>query len=543
MADNETTAPPSDLSAGEAVDETTAAEFMSALDAEFAELETEIARIGALPQAGTPQKVAMLQALRAKWKERNTARVEDEDRPRWRRSIDEALQEAIGQILDDQAVDIDGNLAFNLETDTVQRNAPKVMQALAAGLGEAMASGAVRAKSSEPETGPQQLLRQLLAGFGSAMGQALKPAAAKAAAAPKPTGRSHRENGEANAAVSDEALGEGEGEGESRGESGSLPTATEAPPETAQALGSKSAAKEPASAVNAGSATHYLLDALSLDEGDGSEAGRFIGLAPVDGRRRIFGGTLLGQALQAACLTVDMSDRVPHVLHANFLRPGEPTVAVDYAVETLLDGASFSSRQVRASQDGQLLFLATASFHVPEPGLAHQITMPSTEPPDEFPTYVEQLEASLERAPKRLIFRAMARQPQLFERRDVDPTDMVDPQPTHGERRFWFKATQPLPDVLSVHYAALAWASDIGLLTRSGEVHGLNWLAPGVTAASLDHALWFHRPFRADNWLLYVSQSPSAEAGRGFCVGRIFARDGTLVASVAQEGLVRIAAG
>lgn|GEM_PF-37296 len=504
------------------VDAALAQEVMGEIDAEFAELEAEIQRIAELPTTAAPEKVALLAALREKWRARLKERAEeaekDDKRPPWRKRIDKVLEGAIEEILEDQEVDLDGNLAFKLESATVQKHAPAVMQALASGLGEALTSSVSLGDKGKPETGAQQLMRQLLAGFGTAFGQAMGPMAANAlkVTMPKPGAEPAAEAAEpadAEAEVEAEPAADVEAEGEA-------PESSEVAPEGDE---------EPLA--------ERMLDRLFLDPVDDD---RFRGYAPNDGRPRIFGGLVAGQAMLAAAKTIDDEERQAHSLHAYFLQQGDPAAPIDYVVTRVRDGGSFSTRHVEAVQGDTTIFTTSVSFHRPEPGMAHQSPMPAAPPPDEVPTREDLFAGYVERAPHNLVFKMLAREEQALDRRSVDPTDMISPQPRAGLKRVWFKTHGRLPDHPALHRAALTYASDYGLLPACVEVHGVTWMDPRIILTSLDHAVWFHRPFRADDWLLYVMESPSADAGRGFNMGRIYSRDGMLVASVAQEGLMRI---
>ncbi|MEI7891918.1 MAG: acyl-CoA thioesterase II [Myxococcales bacterium] len=251
----------------------------------------------------------------------------------------------------------------------------------------------------------------------------------------------------------------------------------------------------------------------------------------------VFGGQVLGQALSAAVQTVP-SERLPHSLHAYFLRPGNVSKPVVYDVDRIRDGGSFTTRRVVAIQDGQAIFNLAASFQKPEEGLDHQDKLPTAPPPESVPTEQERLAAFAQRLPKFLRGRALADRP--FELRPVDPADdPFLPSPQAPLRSVWLRATGKLSDDPAMHRYLLAYASDYSFLTTALLPHGVTWLTPGMQVASLDHVMWFHREFRVDEWLLHVIDSPSAQGARGLVRGRVFTADGRLVASTAQEGLIR----
>ena len=248
------------------------------------------------------------------------------------------------------------------------------------------------------------------------------------------------------------------------------------------------------------------------------------GRQPETSLQRVFGGQVLGQALAAATRTVD-PDRLVHSLHGYFLRPGDTGVPIVYRPEPTRDGGSFSSRRVVASQHGKPIFYMSASFQRPESGLDHADPMPADVPaPDESPTLGSVLEARTNRTAD-----AWNKEWAALDVRLAGATGT----------RFWIRAAGKLPDQPALHACVLAYASDLTLLGASLVRHGLVIGDRRIQPASLDHAMWFHRPFRADEWLLYDQASPSASGGRGFTTGRLFTVDGVLVASAVQEGLIR----
>jgi acyl-CoA thioesterase-2 len=275
-----------------------------------------------------------------------------------------------------------------------------------------------------------------------------------------------------------------------------------------------------------------LLDLEALDRD------LFRGHSPADGRPRVFGGQVLGQALVAACRTVE-SGRAAHSLHAYFLRPGDPKVPILYEVDRIRDGKSFTTRRVRAIQRGEAIFSTSVSFQIAEPGLEHQAPMPDAPPALSLPTNEERMRAGLARTHAGML-EALLELERPIEQRDADPFDPVAPRPFTGLRRIWFRAHGELPDDPVLHQCVLAYASDLSLLDSALIHHGVSWFDARLIAASLDHAIWFHRPCRADRWLLYAMESPSASGARGFNLGRMYAEDGRLVASMAQESLMRL---
>lgn len=249
----------------------------------------------------------------------------------------------------------------------------------------------------------------------------------------------------------------------------------------------------------------------------------------------VFGGQVLGQALMAASRTVE--DRLAHSLHAYFLRPGNPAEAIDYEVHRVRDGGSFSTRRILAKQSGKEILTAIVSFQIAEQGLDHQIDMPPAPGHETLTTELDQrrkLEAYMpERSRERLL------QERSIEIRPVDPIDPLKPTPRPPHKQQWLRALGELPDDPILHRCLLAYASDFGLLATSLNPHGRTFMDPAMQVASLDHAIWFHREFRMDDWLLYDMDSPSASHGRGFSRGNIFNKEGELVASTTQEALIR----
>ena len=253
------------------------------------------------------------------------------------------------------------------------------------------------------------------------------------------------------------------------------------------------------------------------------------------GTSRIYGGQVLAQSLVAASRTVD-DDRPIHSLHGYFILPGDLDAPVVYFVDRLRDGGSFTTRRVTAIQHGRAIFNMAASFHRVEEGVEHQTPMPDVPPPEELPSEVDLIRAMRDRIPERL--RPILTQDRPLDWRPVEQVDPFDPKPMDPVRHVWVRAQGSVEDPLH-HRAMLAYASDYGILGSALQPHGLSYRRGDVMVASLDHALWFHRPFQVDQWLLYAIESPATAGARGFGRGSFFTRDGRLVASVAQEGLVR----
>lgn len=255
------------------------------------------------------------------------------------------------------------------------------------------------------------------------------------------------------------------------------------------------------------------------------------------GRGRIFGGQVIAQGLAAAERSVE-EDRTPHSMHAYFMRPGDEDFPVIYRVVRDRDGRSFSTRRVIAQQKGRPILSMAVNFQIAEDGLAHQAAMPDVPGPDELVTELDHWRAHEDKIPEKA--RWMMLRPRPFEMRSVDPFLPGVPEPREPVSCVWFKTVAPLPDDPAVHRHALAHASDSRLLGTAMLPHGVSWHTHNMQNASLDHSLWLHEDFRADEWLLYAMDSTWAGHARGFNRGQIFTQDGRLVASVAQEGLIRV---
>jgi acyl-CoA thioesterase-2 len=277
-----------------------------------------------------------------------------------------------------------------------------------------------------------------------------------------------------------------------------------------------------------------LLDLLDLEQ---LERDLFRGRSPDEQRQRVFGGQVAGQALVAAGRTVPPGsegrpDRTVHSLHAYFLRPGDPAVPIIYDVDRIRDGRSFTTRRVVAIQHGRAIFNLAASFHVPEPGLEHQDPMPEAPPPESLPSIREVLAAKARG-------RIPAEWDPGIEQRYCDPESWWNSTPRDPDLLVWLKAAGRLPDDPMLHCCVAAYASDLMLLDTPLLPHGLSWMRQQAFGASLDHAMWFHRAFRADEWFLYAQHSPSATGGLGLATGSMFTRDGRLAVTVMQQGLIR----
>ena len=282
------------------------------------------------------------------------------------------------------------------------------------------------------------------------------------------------------------------------------------------------------------SAVQDLLAILDLER---LELNLFRGRSPQVGWQRVFGGQVIGQARVAACRTVDVAGRPPHSLHAYFLLPGDPKVPIIYEVDRIRDGKSFTTRRVVAIQHGQAIYTMAVSFHRDEPGMSHQAKMPEVTKPEDLPNEAHIKERVLPMMPDPV--RRYYERERPIEWRPVELDRYLGKKIEDGRFHVWIRATARLPDEPAIHQCVLAYASDMLLLDSALIPHGRTVFEQTLMAASLDHALWFHRPFRADDWLLYTQESPSSHGARGYCRGDIFTRDGVLVASVAQEGLMR----
>jgi acyl-CoA thioesterase II len=279
-------------------------------------------------------------------------------------------------------------------------------------------------------------------------------------------------------------------------------------------------------------AVKSLLEILNLEQ---LEVNLFRGLSPQTRWQRVYGGQVIGQALVAATRTVE--ERPVHSLHAYFLLGGDPKVPIIYDVDRIRDGKSFTTRRVVAIQHGQAIFSMSVSFHKDEPGFSHQAEMPKVPDPDQLPSEQQIRENVMPMMPEAV--RRYYESERPIELRPVEYGRYLSREHRSPNFHVWIRTTAPLPDDAAIHQCVLAYASDMTLLDTSLIPHGQTVFNKRIQAASLDHALWFHRPFRADEWLLYAQDTPNASGARGLSRGLIFSRDGKLVASVAQEGLIR----
>lgn len=296
-------------------------------------------------------------------------------------------------------------------------------------------------------------------------------------------------------------------------------------------LARNAAAGLDASAATDGqTAVDRLVDLLDLEQ---VEENIFRGVSPPHSPVRVFGGQVAGQALVAAGRTVP-DERHVHSLHAYFIRGGDPGIPIVYEVDRIRDGRSFTTRRVVAIQHGKAIFALSASFQHPEPGLEHADEMPDVPRPDELPTYADRVRDFTG-------LRGMT-VPRPIDVRYVNDPPWITRGKGAGSARnqVWMRADGRLPDDRLLHVCVLTYASDMTLLDSPLARHGVYWDLDNVKGASLDHALWFHRPFRADEWILYDTESPSASGARSLATGRFFTKDGTLVATVVQEGLLRV---
>ena len=281
--------------------------------------------------------------------------------------------------------------------------------------------------------------------------------------------------------------------------------------------------------------TRALDDLLVLLELERLEVNLFRGLSPDEDQQRVFGGQVAAQALVAAGRTVE-SDRPVHSLHSYFLRPGDPNVPIIYEVDRIRDGRSFTTRRVIAIQHGRVIFNLAASFQIVESGPDHEMEMPEVPGPEALPTYRERLQPYLGRLGAEMVEWLSRERP--IDSRPVEDPHWLVPGPRPPEQDVWIRTNGTLPDDPLLHACIVAYASDLSLLDTATLPHAIGYDGH-YQMASLDHAMWFHRPFRADEWLLYHQTSPSAHGARGLALGHVFTHDGTLAITVMQEGLIR----
>jgi acyl-CoA thioesterase-2 len=273
-------------------------------------------------------------------------------------------------------------------------------------------------------------------------------------------------------------------------------------------------------------------DLLALLDLENIEVNIFRGHSPAGSPQvRVFGGQVAGQALVAAARTVESPS--VHSLHAYFLRPGDAGAPILYQVDRIRDGRSYTTRRVVAVQHGQAIFNLQASFHRPEPGLEHQIAMPEVPDPESIPTFRERME------PYKFVLGAAFDEPRPLDIRHIGPAPIERTGIKQDQQLIWFRTDGTLPDDAMLHACIVTYASDLTLLDTAVLPHGYVWPNKDIQMASLDHAMWFHRPFRADEWLLYQQTAISTSGSRGLAIGSIFTRDGALAVSVVQEGVIR----
>lgn len=281
-------------------------------------------------------------------------------------------------------------------------------------------------------------------------------------------------------------------------------------------------------------AMNNLLSLLNLEK---LEEGLFRGQSEDLGLHQVFGGQVVGQALYAAKQTVS-AGRIIHSFHSYFLRPGNSQKAIIYDVETLRDGKSFSARRVRAVQNNQPIFYMTASFQGTERGFEHQNNMPQTTGPEGVTSEAEIFQQYSHLIPAGVREKVLAEKP--FEIRPVSFHNPLKGHVAAPRRYIWLRANGKLPEDRRIHQYLLGYASDLNFLPVALQPHGKGFLEPGMQVATIDHAMWFHRPFDLNDWLLYSIESPSASNTRGFVRGEFYTRDGVLIASTAQEGVMRL---
>lgn len=279
-----------------------------------------------------------------------------------------------------------------------------------------------------------------------------------------------------------------------------------------------------------------LADLLQVLQLERLEINLFRGVSRDLGFPQVFGGQVLGQALAAACGTLE-AGRGVHSLHAYFLLPGDVNAPIIYEVDRSRDGGSFSSRRVVAIQHGRPIFHMSASFQLEQQGLEHQDSMPDVPGPEKLPDIRVLVAQSTDIPPE---LKRWFQIPLPIEFRPLNAEQLMSAHPSEAQTRFWFRAVDVLPDDAVLHRCVLAYASDFYLLRTATQPHGIPFPSAHLQLASIDHAMWFHRPLRADEWLLYCIDSPSASGSRGLARGQIFDHGGRLVASVVQEGLVRM---
>ena len=282
-----------------------------------------------------------------------------------------------------------------------------------------------------------------------------------------------------------------------------------------------------------------LQDVLDLLDLEPIEINMFRGISPAEGWQRVYGGQVIGQALVAASRTVEDENRIAHSLHGYFLRPGDTTIPIVYSVDRIRDGKSFNTRRVVAIQKGRPIFSMSVSFQVIEEGLHHQISMPEAAAPEDCPSQDDLRKNYINDIPEEYRDNFLNREDPI-EMRFQDGMNDFKPDPMPPHQRVWIRAVDKMPDDVRLHQCVLAYASDMTLMDNAIRPHGIGWTEENFQTASLDHAMWFHQPFRADEWLLYYQDSPYSGGARGFNRGSFFTREGQLIASASQEGLMRL---
>lgn len=282
-----------------------------------------------------------------------------------------------------------------------------------------------------------------------------------------------------------------------------------------------------------GQTLEELLTMLNLER---LEVNLFRGESPAESRQRVFGGQVLGQALRAATHTVE--DMICHSFHSYFLRPGDPNCPIIFEVDHARDGKSFASRRVIAIQHGKQIFNLAASFQRFEVGNEHQVEMPEAPAPETLKSDLELRQEVADKIPESFRDHFLRRRP--YDMRPVTPVNFFNPVKREASQMVWFRASEPMPDDIDINQALLAYISDTTLLDTCLRPHGLSFMNPKLQSASLDHAMWFYHPFKADEWILYVQDSPASAGGRGMNFGHFFTQSGKLICSAAQEGLIRV---
>ena len=282
-----------------------------------------------------------------------------------------------------------------------------------------------------------------------------------------------------------------------------------------------------------------LQDVLDLLDLEPIEINMFRGISPAEGWQRVYGGQVIGQALVAASRTVEDENRIAHSLHGYFLRPGDTTIPIVYSVDRIRDGKSFNTRRVVAIQNGRPIFSMSVSFQIMEEGLHHQIPMPEAAAPEDCPSQEDLRKNYINDIPEEYRDNFLNREDPI-EMRFQDGMNDFKPDPMPPHQRVWIRAVDKMPDDVRLHQCVLAYASDMTLMDNAIRPHGIGWTEENFQTASLDHAMWFHQPFRADGWLLYYQDSPYSGGARGFNRGSFFTREGQLIASASQEGLMRL---